>query len=114
MPSVRLPSISGGTNILSGNYFSGQGSSRPYSEVRLVAATINSGLVYVALSGGVTVGSGVFPLSGFTGAMDGFPLAPGGRYDVPKAAFRTSGSPAIFVQPDAACSGQAFVSWEVI
>lgn len=112
MPAVRLGFLSGGTNLLSGNFFSGQGQFKPTGGVQLKMDKNNSGNVYVALSGGVTVGSGVFQQSGFTGRMEGVQLNPGDPYFVPKSAFQTSGSPTIFCQPDANCSGQAVVYFE--
>lgn len=116
MPSVLLGFLSGGTNVLSGNYFSGQGSLKPLGGVQLMAWPNNSGNVYVSLSGGVTILSGTFQQSGSLlsglGAMDGIPLAAGTPYFVQKMAFPVSGSPAIFCQPDANCSGQARIFWE--
>jgi hypothetical protein len=117
MPSQRLGFLSGGTNILSGNYFSGQGSIHPVGGIQLRAASTNSGLIYVGLSGGVTTGSGVFQQSGSflsgLGKMDGIPLGPGDPYLIPKVAFAVSGSPGIFIQPDVNCSGQAVVFFEI-
>ena len=57
MPSVRVGFISGGTNILSGNYFSGLGAVHPVGGIQLRAAKSNSGSIYFSLSGGVTVNS---------------------------------------------------------
>lgn len=116
MPGLLLEGhISGGVNILSGNFFSGVGS-KPYSQVFLKAWPANSGTVYVGLSGGVTVLSGGFHLSGGVGGANGIrngmPLARSETYIVPKLGFTLSGSPAIFVQPDAACSGQAWIFFE--
>lgn len=114
MPSLVLGFNSGGTNILSGNYFSGTGAYHPVGGIQIRAGRAQSGSVYVALSGGVTVGSGVFFLSGFTGRMDGMELGPGDSYFIPKLAFiGNSGSPQVFAQPDAACSGVAKLYWEV-
>lgn len=117
MPAQRLGFLSGGTNLLSGNYFSGQGAYRPVGGVQLRAALTNSGLVYVSLSGGVTIGSGTFQQSGSLlsglGRMDGVPLSPGDPYFIPKTGFNISGSPGVFVQPDANCSGNALITWEV-
>lgn len=117
MPAQLLGFLSGGTNLLSGNYFSGQGAYRPVGGVQLRAASTNSGNIYVALSGGVTIGSGTFQQSGSLlsglGRMDGIPLSPGDPYFIPKTAFSVSGNPQIYAQPDSACSGQARVFWEI-
>ncbi len=106
----------GGTNILSGNYWSGQGAQHPYAGVRLATPATNSGNLYIGLSGGMTVTSGGLNTSGAansSGGMDGMVLPPNTVYFVPRLAFGTSGTPRIFVQPDAACSGQARIHWEV-
>lgn len=107
-----LDFLSGGTNILSGNYWSG--TFAPVGGIQLVAWPANSGNVYVGLSGGVTITSGVFQKSGGPSRLDGVPLAPGATYFIPKLAFsNVSGTPQVFAQPDAACSGQARLFWEV-
>ena len=113
MPSMVLGFLSGGTNILSGNYFSGLGAQHPVGGIQLAAHPNNSGIIYFGLSGGVTVGSGGFIQSGFPGVMDGIPISRGGGYFLPRLGFSLSGNPQVFVQPDASCSGQAVVSWEV-
>lgn len=112
MPSLILGFLSGGTNILSGNYYSGQGTFHPVGGVQLQAGKNQSGSIYVSLSGGVTIGSGGFMQSGFTGNMDGIEISPGNGYFLPKLGFTVSGNPCIFAQPDAACSGVARLSWE--
>lgn len=122
MPSVVIGFLSGGTNILSGNYFSGQGAYHPVGGVQLVADISNSGNLYIGLSGGVTITSGVVQASGFAGAMDGMQMRPGTPYYIPKIAFNVpggpgvncSGQPAIYVLPDSACSGRARLYWEVM
>lgn len=127
MPAILLtPLISGGTNILSGNYWSGQGIQKPYSEVRVKADWRNSGFIYVALSGSVsggtsiTVDSGTFQQSGSVisglGSMDGWQLKAGEEYRIPKLAFPPieSGWPSVFVQCDAAGSGRDRVIYEIL
>lgn len=131
MPSLILGFISGnGTNIVSGNYWSGQGTIHPVGGVQLLTHPSNSGIVYVALSGaiglnsggrGITINSGVSQLSGGLvsglGVMDGMPLSPGVSYFIPKLAFPQSSSgvilPQVWCQPDAACSGQARIHFEI-
>lgn len=125
MPSQLIGVISGGQNLLSGNYFSGLGAFHPVGGLQLRADKSNSGNIYVALSGGVTINSGVISNAGVTsgGFMDGFPLAPGDSYFIPKIAFiqssggglsgtTGSGTPGIFVACDSACSGTARVNYE--
>ena len=114
MPSILLGVISGGTNILSGNYWSGQGGIHPVGGIQLLMNPSNSGIVYVACSGGVTIRSGGFQASGLSGGMDGMPIGPGVGYFIPKLEFiPSSGNPTIFCQPDANCSGQAVVFFEI-
>lgn len=115
MPSVVVGIISGGQNILSGNYFSGLGASHPVGGVQLLAWSANSGSVYVALSGGITINSGVLGSGGSTsgGRMDGIQLTPGIPYFLPKVGFSRSGTPQVFVTVDAAGSGQARLYYEV-
>lgn len=130
MPSLILGFISGGTNIVSGNYWSGQGTIHPVGGIQLLAHPANSGIIYVALSGaifansgrqGITVLSGVSQLSGGlasgAGNMDGMPLSPGTPYFIPKLAFPQSSSgvifPQVWCQPDAAASGQGRIHFEI-
>ena len=126
MASFLLGFKSGGNNLLSGSYFSGQGGLHPVGGIQLRADKSNSGAIYVAFSGGMTIGSGGLNLSGFanmSGAMDGSPIYAGDGYFVPKLIFNTppgssgfignSGNPGIFVNPDAACSGAARIYVEV-
>lgn len=122
MPSVLLGYISGGTNILSGNYWSGAGSwtgeGRPVGGVQIRVDRNCSGFIYVGLSGGVTVTSGTLFTSGGAnsgfGNLDGIQLGNGDAMFVPKLAFPffLSGSPGIWIQPDGNCSGQARVYWD--
>jgi hypothetical protein len=114
MPGAVIGSFSGGQLLISGGNYSGVGLAfKPAGQVQLTAWKSNSGNVYVAFSGGVTVLSGGFPLSG-GGLRDGVPVAPGDTYSVPKLAIPNSGIFNIYVAPDAACSGQARVFWEVL
>lgn len=111
MPSVVIGFVSGGQLLVSGNYASGQGYS-PEGGVQIKADRSNSGSVYVALSGGVTVTSGGLFTSG-GGRMDGMQLAPGDAYWAPRIGITNSGALNIYVGCDAACSGQARVYYEV-
>jgi hypothetical protein len=108
MPSVVVGFVSGGQLMLSGYPFT---RSEPIGGLQLVAAGFNSGMVYVGLSGGVTVNSGGMFLSG-GGALDGIPLAPGGSYFIPKLGFPQSGVVNVYLGSDAACSGQARLYYE--
>lgn len=116
MPSFIIPGgglWSGGADILSGNYWSGLGAVNPVGGVQLLADIRNSGAVYIAYSGGMTITSGGlgnnssgFP--NFSGRMDGTPIYPGGALLVPKLVFTPfSGNPQLYALADAACSGQA-------
>lgn len=115
MPSVLLGFLSGGVDLLSGNYWSGRGLV-PWAGVQLRAGSLNSGYVYVALSGGMTVTSGGLGSGAFNsgGLMDGMQLAPGDAYFVPRLAVGPSGNPNLYALPDAACSGQARLFYEVL
>lgn len=120
MPSVLIDnSQSGGMPLISGNPFSGR-QYAPQSELIIKASRTNSGSIYVALSGGVTVLSGGFALSG-GGQRDGMEIGPGGSYSIPRLAFdkgsasgsfAVSGGFGIYVACDPAASGQARVFWE--
>lgn len=112
MPSVICTNQSGGQLIFSGNMWSGV--FRPQAGVQFKADRVNSGSVYIAMSGNMTVQSGGFPLSGglYSGALDGMQLGPGDAYWLPAIAFAnkggpTSGTPNIYAATDAGASGQA-------
>ena len=70
-----------------------------------------SGSAYIFLSGGGTISSGGFFLSG--GFSDGMKVPPGGSYFIPKMACGVSGQLGIWTQCDPACSGQARLYFEV-
>lgn len=109
-----LASVSGGQNITSGVYAAQfSGTPYPWGSILVKADARNSGYVYMGFSGGVTVMSGTFLLSGgTTGAMDGVQIGPGQAVTVQKCIWnQTPGQINIFVAPDANCSGQARVSW---
>ncbi len=113
MPSVLIANhVSGGMPLISGNPWSGK-LPMPQSVLNLRAAQSNSGMVYVGFSGGVTVNSGGFPLSG-GGMLDGVEVGPGQSYAIPRAVFdrggtsgfySNSGGFGIFVKCDPAASG---------
>ncbi len=119
MPSYLLGgAASGGTNLLSGNFWSGVGALHPYSNIRLKADNLNSGYVYIAFSGGMTIKSGGLNTSGFannSGFMDGSPLAAGEVWFVPRLAVAgISGAPILYAAPDAAGSGHDRIFMEVL
>lgn len=112
MPSSILTPASGAPfPIISGNYWSGQ-TPRPVGGVNLKLHPEASGNAYISLSGGSTVNSGGFLLSG-ANRSDGMILSPGDTYFVPKLAFTVSGVFNIYATCDAACSGQARLYWEI-
>lgn len=112
MPSTLVTAASGAPfPLVSGNFWSGTGGFHPVGGIQLRAGLSNSGSVYVGLSGGMTVTSGGFFLSG-GGLNDGMPLAAGDSLFIPKVAFQTSGVVNVYVNCDAACSGQARIFWE--
>lgn len=101
-----LGNRSGGDPLISGNPWSGFNAQFPLGGIQLGLDKDASGSVYVALSGGVTIKSGGFFLSG-GGLMDGVQVKPGGSYFIPRSATGPSGSITIFVACDPAASGQA-------
>lgn len=104
MPSFLLSRL-GYDQLISGNYFSGQGA-KPVYGVQLHLDRTASGSAFIALSGGATFNSGHSPLSGVS-ADAGLVLAPGQSFFVPKALCGPSGNLALFGTTDAAGSGQA-------
>jgi hypothetical protein len=122
MPSVLIDNNqSGGMPLISGNPWSGR-APQPQSALVIKAARSNSGNVYVGFSGGVTVLSGGYPLSG-GGMRDGMPIGPGGVYQIPRSVFTAGGTSGvyansggfgIYVAEDAQCSGQGRVYWEAV
>ncbi len=111
MPSVLLTAASGGPwPLVSGNYFSGQGANHPVGGMQLYLDVAASGNAYVGLSGGATVNSGGFLLSGIN--VDAMPIRPGGGYFLPKLAF-ISGQLNVFVTCDPTCSGVARLYYEI-
>jgi hypothetical protein len=119
MPSALIDWVSGGFNLLSGvpgQLWSGWAHQAPVGGIQIVADPSNSGAVYVAFSGGMTIQSGGYWLSGQVGSgyLDGMPVQPGGSYFVPKLAFPLSGAPQLFVQPSLAASGgYGRLYWEI-
>jgi hypothetical protein len=87
----------------------------PYGGVTLRLDRTASGAVYVGLSGNVTMNSGTLFLSGgaASGVTDGFPINPGGSFNVPNSML-VSGEVNVFVWHDAACSGQARLFFDPI
>lgn len=72
---------------------------------------ITGGRAYVGLSGGVTIQSGGFTLSG--GYLDGIPMASGDTYFIPRLGLGLSGVPLVYVATDAAASGNGRMYWEI-
>lgn len=131
MPSVVVNYVpgSGFMPIFSGNPWSAQRIVFPVGGFQLRASPLNSGTVYISLSGayqysgqlstlvtsgGPTINSGTWGiLSGGTimgsgtGIMDAMPLLPGDTYFPPKLGDRqlTSGQFGLCVGADPACSG---------
>lgn len=107
MPSTLIGAQSGGVYLVSGKFFSG--TIWPIGFWTLKAARANSGMVYVGLSGGVTITSGGALASG--GMLDGMEMAPGDTYPVPK--FAVSGNASgVMVTCAAGVSGFCRVFWE--
>jgi hypothetical protein len=111
MPSVLLGFVSGGTLLISGNPYSGLRRS-PVGCIRLKVDLVASGPAYIGLSGGVTVLSGGFALSG-GGSMDGTPVYPGEEYTIPALAIPTSGTFNLYAGTELAASGRCRVYYEV-
>ncbi len=111
MPSTIISAASGAPfPLVSGNPWSGQGTSHPIGEVRLCLDPSASGNAYISYSGDTTINSGGYFLSG-GGLSDGMILKPGERYNVPKLCF-TSGKLNVYVTCDAACSGRGRLYWD--
>jgi hypothetical protein len=108
MPGVILTNASGGQNIVSGNFWSGQGAQRPVGGVQVVPGPANSGNIWIAASGGVTVNSGT--------AMDGIPVKPGQAWFFPRSILfgQGSGAPQIWIAVDPNTSGFNSVFFEGI
>lgn len=111
MPSTIIGIVSGAAQIVySGNVWSGQGAN-PVLSIKFKLAPNASGNIYLGLSGNMTMNSGDVFLSG-GGLNDGYLLAPGGEYTVPKSSLPLSGSLTVFARHDAAASGQARLYWQ--
>jgi hypothetical protein len=112
MPSTIIGAQSGGVSLVSGRFFSG--AIWPIGGLQLIADRNNSGAVFVALSGNVTISSGGGLGSG--GMLDGLPLYPGDSYFVPKFAISgnlaTSGTAIVTVTVAAGVSGFCRLYWE--
>lgn len=123
MPSILLgqPYASGATQVISGNFWSGR-KAEPVGGVQLFWVS-SGGNAYIALSGGgpplsggfMTINSGTLQLSGgnASGMLDGFPMAPGAGYFIPKLACGLSGNLSIFALCDQAASGTGRLYFEV-
>lgn len=112
MPSVLLTAASGSPfPIVSGNLWSGQGAQIPRTGVYVYLSPEASGFAYVSLSGGSTVNSGGFFLSGVN-TSDGVLLAPGKDRFYPRSLFAPSGTLNLFATCVATASGQARLYWE--
>lgn len=109
MPSLIVGAQSGGVPLVSGAIWSGNVVNKPNGGIQLRADFSNSGVVYVAYSGNVTIASGGALSSG--GMMDGMPVGPGDGYFVPKLAIM-SGQPNVWFTVPAAISGFARIFWE--
>lgn len=108
MPSVILPFTSGGYPLVSGNPWSGH--VNPQGGIQLRISPTCSGTVYVGLSGNLTITSGALGVPGY---RDGMPMVAGDSYFIPKSACGNSGQLGVYLIPDASCSGQARVFFEV-
>jgi hypothetical protein len=113
MPSAVLSAASGAPfPLVSGNFWSGAGVGHPIGEVRLKLHSNASGNAYISLSGGGTVNSGGFFLSGVN-TTDGMLVTPGEVYSVPKLGLQSSGTLGIYATCDPAASGQARLYFEI-
>ena len=117
MPSVNITNQSGGMLIISGSFLSGY--NLPMGGIQFRADKNNSGNIFVGLSGGVTVTSGGYPLSGgiYSGALDGMQLSPGDSYFVPRLSINNrgaeSGTMNVYAACDAVSSGFSRIFFEV-
>lgn len=115
MPSRILSRASGAPfPLISGNFWSGQGGTHPVGSIVFRWASDASGNAYIALSGGATITSGGFFLSGTLGNADAMMIPPGGTYTLPKLAINLSGVLNVYASCDAAASGVGRLWWEVL
>jgi len=107
MPSLIVGFLSGGINLLSGNYYSGTKSQIPTGGLQLRADKNNPGVIYFALSGGITIQSGAIQQSGgaLSGLTDGLPIYAGDACFVPRIGLGLSGQMQLFVASDLNGSG---------
>lgn len=110
MPSYIIGNRSGGDPVISGMPWSGK--IVPQGGIQLRLDKNASGNAYIGLSGGTTVNSGGFFLSG-GGLLDGMQLTPGDGYWIPHIATGPSGFINVVASCDSAASGQARLFYEV-
>ena len=114
MPSMLLggpgSTTSGGICLVSGAQYSG--SIVPVGGIQLRIDKNASGNVYIGFSGGITVASGGFRLSG-GGNLDGVQFGAGDSYFIPRLGTGMSGFPSVYVSTDAVGSGQTRIYWEL-
>lgn len=109
LPSFLFGGRSGGDLLVSGNPFSGL--PQVYAGgIQLRVDRNASGNLYLGFSGGVTINSGGFFLSG-GGLNDGMQLGPGDAFLVPPSVLGPSGSFNIYFGGDPAASGFARLDW---
>ncbi len=124
MPSAIIGNASGGDWVVSGvpwirggHPLSPWGSLPPANQlgagIQLRWSPNSSGNLYVGLSGGLTVNSGGFLGSGYSGLLDGVLLGPGDAYFIPRVAASASGLISVFATCDVAASGLGRLYWEV-
>jgi hypothetical protein len=114
MPSCIVGNRSGGDIVISGGIYSGH--LVPVGSIFFWNSASSSGNLYIGFSGGITVASGGFVLSG-GGALDGMEVAPGKGYSVPNLAVfnegPNSGMINMYASCDAAASGRNRLYWEL-
>ncbi len=119
MPSYLIgnPPNSGFQPLISGNFWSGRGDRFPTGGIQVYWDANASGAAFIAFSGGhpnsggPTIQSGGMFLSGL-GDMDGFKLAPGTSYFIPRQVLGPSGTVNIYIGCEVAASGQGRMYWE--
>ncbi len=112
MPSTLLSLASGAPfPLVSGNFWSGVSNKPCVGGIQFRLDRAASGNAYISLSGGGTIQSGSFFMSGIN-TTDGMQIGPGDGYFIPRVAFTLSGQLNVFVTCDPACSGQARLFWE--
>ena len=114
MPSCLVGHMSGGQLIISGNPYSGR--IVPVGGIQFATPQNGGANLYIALSGNMTVSSGVGVASGVSsGFLDGMILRGASTYFIPRICFPVSGTFNVYAMSETpATSGVPRLYWEVL